>query len=198
MTIESARNLLTRLRRALARRFMGGVEYARFLGVRVGTGCRVLTRTFGSEPFLITIGNDVTISNDVRFVTHDGATWLIRDEAGRRFSYAPIVIGNSVFVGAGSTLMPGISIGDNVIVGAASVVTKSIPSGVVVAGNPARVIARYRDFADRHLTSSATARDLDCLASYEARVMSAIVQHPRPCMVNPFNKAAHEADNAQS
>lgn len=53
---------------------------------------------------------------------------------------APVVIGNSVWIGGGAIIMPGITIGDNVVIGAGSVVTKDIPSNVIAYGNPCRVI----------------------------------------------------------
>ncbi|MBD5170611.1 MAG: sugar O-acetyltransferase [Bacteroidales bacterium] len=52
----------------------------------------------------------------------------------------PITIGNNVWIGGSVTICPGVTIGDNVVIGAGSTVTKDIPSNVVVAGNPARVI----------------------------------------------------------
>lgn len=52
----------------------------------------------------------------------------------------PIHIGNDVWIGADVTINPGVSIGDNVVIGSGSVVVKDIPSGVVAAGNPCRVI----------------------------------------------------------
>ena len=49
-------------------------------------------------------------------------------------------IGKKCFIGANAIIMPGINIGDSVIVGAGSVVTKNVPSGCIVAGNPAKVL----------------------------------------------------------
>lgn len=121
----------------------GGVAYARSVGVTVGNNCRIMTKRFGNEPFLIEIGNNVTITSNVILLTHDGSTWLFRDEKGRRYTYKRVKIGNNVFIGVNSIIMPGIIIEDNVIVGAGSVVTKSIPQGCIVAGNPARVISRF-------------------------------------------------------
>lgn len=125
---------------------MPPVAYARWLGVTVGHDCRLLTHDFGGEPFLVRIGDNVTISNDVLFLTHDGASWLIRDELGRRQHVSGITIGDWVFVGARSILMPGVTIGNHCIVGAGSVVTKSVPDGWVVAGNPARKISDYETY----------------------------------------------------
>lgn len=52
----------------------------------------------------------------------------------------PVHIGNNVWIGAGSVLLPGVSIGDNTVIGAGSIVTKDIPANVVAVGNPCRVL----------------------------------------------------------
>ena len=52
----------------------------------------------------------------------------------------PIHIGNNVWLGAGVTVLPGITVGDNAIIGAGSVVTKDVPANAIVAGNPAHLI----------------------------------------------------------
>ena len=54
--------------------------------------------------------------------------------------YGKIIIGNNCFIGARSTILPGVTIGDNTIIGAGSVVTKDIPSNVVAVGNPCKII----------------------------------------------------------
>lgn len=128
----------------------GFVPYARKVGVKVGDGCRIYILSWGSEPFLVTIGSRVTVSSKVRFITHDGSTWLIRDEAGRRYQkYRPIVVGDDVFIGSGSIIMPGVTIGSQVIVGAGSVVTKNVPDGAVVAGNPAKYIRSFSSLREK-------------------------------------------------
>ena len=53
-----------------------------------------------------------------------------------------MTIGDSVWIGGNATILPGVTIGDNVVIGAGSVVTRNIPSGVVVGGNPARIIKK--------------------------------------------------------
>lgn len=124
------------------------ILWARYLGVKVGQDCRIYITNFGSEPFLIEIGDKVTITSGVRLLTHDGATWLVNDEKGRRFSYKKIKIGNNVFIGVDSIIMPGVVIEDKCIVGAGSVVTKSIPEGSIVAGNPAKIIGLFSTYYD--------------------------------------------------
>jgi acetyltransferase-like isoleucine patch superfamily enzyme len=131
----------------------GKEAYARAVGVRIGQGCRILIHDFGSEPFLVTIGDRVTVTTRVMFLTHDGSTWLMRDSRGRRQRYGAITVGSDVFIGAGAILMPGVTVGDRCVIGAGSVVTKSLPAGSVVAGNPARWITSYDAFIDDGLAS---------------------------------------------
>lgn len=63
---------------------------------------------------------------------------------------APIVIGDRVFIGAGSIVLPGVHIGNDCIIGAGSVVVTDIPDGTVYAGNPARKICETSDFLAKH------------------------------------------------
>lgn len=142
------------LRRILDKLLMqkNPVTYARKKGVTVGQGCKLITPThYGSEPWLITIGDHVELSSNVVFLTHDGATWVMRDLAPeeRVIKYGKIVIGNNCFIGRGTTILPGVEIGDNCIVGACSVVTKSIPANSVYAGNPAHFICSVEDYVKK-------------------------------------------------
>lgn len=57
----------------------------------------------------------------------------------------PVHIGNNVWIGAGSVLLPGVSIGDNTVIGAGSIVTRDIPANVVAVGNPCRVLREIGD-----------------------------------------------------
>lgn len=163
----------------LLRRLLGHERYGRRIGVNIGRDCRILSSNFGTEPFLISIGDRVTVSFNVTFLTHDGASWLIRDERGRRYVYRRVKVGNDCFIGAGAILMPGVEIGDNAIVAAGAVVTKSVPEGSIVAGVPARLIGHYVDFRDRVLTMPSNA-DLAHIADFRERVLAAIDETPRP------------------
>src|ERR1017187_9735184 len=129
----------------------GSSYVARAQGVKLGEGCRIYISYFGTEPWLISIGDRVTITSGVQFITHDGATWLLRDGKGRRYRYSPIRIGSDVFIGANSIILPGVRIGNRVIVGAGSVVNRSIPDNCVVAGVPAKFIRTFDEFERRGL-----------------------------------------------
>lgn len=165
----------------LKRRLLGHERYGRSRGVTIGRDCRILSSNFGTEPFLITIGDRVTVSFDVIFLTHDGSSWLMRDEKGRRYIYRPLKIGSDCFIGAGSILMPGIEIGDRVIVAAGAVVTKSVPDGSIVAGVPARIIGDYETFKERVMAMPSDA-DLAPVPDFRDRVMAALDPTPRPLL----------------
>lgn len=149
---------------------LDGVSYARKSGVKVGNECRILTNKFGSEPWLISIGNKVTITNGVTFLTHDGAAWLINDEKGRRYSFRKILIGSNVFVGVNTIIMPGVIIEDNVIVAAGSVVTKSISSGKIVGGNPAKIIGDFDEYRKKSLANFVSDSEMNYNIPYVDRV----------------------------
>ncbi len=89
----------------------------------------------------VTIGNNVFIGPNVSIYT--ACHPLEEDERNLGVEWAePVTIGNSVWLGGGVTIVPGVTIGNNVVVGAGAVVTRDVPSNVVVAGNPARIIKR--------------------------------------------------------
>lgn len=100
--------------------------------------------------FLIEIGKNVTFSIRVTVMAHDASTKKILGytKIGR------VTVGNNVFVGANTTILPGVKIGDNVIIGAGSVVTRSIPDNVVAAGNPAKVICSLEDYKAKWTTEN--------------------------------------------
>ena len=150
----------------------GGARAARYLGATVGEHCRILSLEMGSEPWLITIGDRVTVSGGVQFLTHDGTGWLYNDDSGRRYRYARVEVGSDVFIGNRSIIMPGVKIEDKCVVGAGSVVTRSVESGSVVAGNPARKVTSYEELMDR-IASWPSSRDLQGLEP-RARVGRAI------------------------
>jgi acetyltransferase-like isoleucine patch superfamily enzyme len=158
----------------------GALGYAKYLGVEIGHDCRIYITTWGSEPFLITIGDRVTITDDVKILTHNGSTWLIKDEKGRRYDYNPVKIGNDVFVGTGSIIMPGVIIGNEVIIAAGSVVTKSVPDGCIVGGNPATIIGDYASYKTKALTQFPADLDRVKSRSYKETILTELNNTPKP------------------
>lgn len=128
-------------------------EYARIRLIPVGSAGRRVRLTgrvdFGTEPYLVHIGSDVTIADGVAFVTHDGAVALARDELPKLNLFGKITIGNRVFIGIRTIVLPGVTIGDDTIIGAGSVVTKSIPPGSVAVGSPCRPVGSTTDYLER-------------------------------------------------
>jgi maltose O-acetyltransferase len=95
--------------------------------------------------WLVEIGDDVTITNST-ILAHDASTKLHfgKSKVGK------VKIGNRVFIGYGSIVLCNVRIGDDVIVAAGTVVTKDIPSGSIVAGNPAKVIGKTSEYLEKH------------------------------------------------
>ncbi len=127
------------------------VGYARRIGVRLGRRCRILgmdPATFGSEPYLVRLGDHVTVTSGVRFITHDGGVWIFRDQEPDIDVFGPIVVGNNVFIGIGAIIMPGVTIGDDCVVAAGAVVTRDVPSGMVAGGVPAKIIKPIGEYRE--------------------------------------------------
>ena len=99
-----------------------------------------------SHCWLITIGDNVTFAPGVRILAHDASMHYALGYT----KIAPVTIGDNVFIGADSVVLPGTTIGADSIVGAGSVVTKDVPAGMVYAGNPAREICTVQEFLAKH------------------------------------------------
>lgn len=87
----------------------------------------------------ITIGDHVFLAPHVCIFTAAHPIDAGVRDSGLEYG-KPIAIGSSVWIGGNTVINPGVTIGDNVVIGSGSVVTKDIPSGVVAAGNPCRVL----------------------------------------------------------
>lgn len=125
------------------------IGYARGLGVQMGENVRfygMRPGMFSTEPWLISIGNNVYITNGCQFITHDGGTLILRREVPDLELTAPIVVGDDVYIGLNTLILPGAHIGNRVIIGAGSVVRGHIPDDSVAAGVPARVIKSLEDY----------------------------------------------------
>lgn len=122
-------------------------------GLTIGKDFSINSRIdFGSEPYLITIGDHVRITAGVRFITHDGGNWILRNGNLKDIDViGPIKIGNNVHIGINAIIMPNVTIGDNVVIGCGTVVTKDVPSNSIVAGVPARVIESVDEYKEKVL-----------------------------------------------
>lgn len=124
-------------------------NYFRKSGMLIGSNCTICCNIMTTEPYLIKIGDNVTIAGNVSFITHDNSISKIIPEKSDLFGY--IKIGNNCFIGANSTIMYGISLANNIIVASGSVVTKSFnEERVVIGGNPARIIGSWDSLFDRY------------------------------------------------
>lgn len=98
-----------------------------------------------SHCWLIEIGDNVTLAPRVHILCHDASTkqFIGYTKVGR------VTIGNNVFIGAESVVLPGVTIGDNVIIGANSTVTHDIPSNSVYVGTPARMLCTIGEYIEK-------------------------------------------------
>lgn len=140
--------------------FWSAEKEGRYLGVKIGKNCAIATRNFGSEPYLIAIGNYVQITNDVKFFAHGGG-WVFRKNFPNFDTFGKIVIKDNVYIGNNALIMPGVTIGNNVVVAAGAVVTKSIEDGKIVGGNPARIIGNVEDLEKRLLPFNVNTKGLN-------------------------------------
>lgn len=149
--MKTLRALVSRFKRAYRLRGYNRFTIAalfREQGAQIGEGCSIIPTSLGSEPYLVKIGNHVTIASGVKFMTHDGGVWVFRHECSDLQVFGPIVIEDNCVIGQNAILFPNIKIGPNAIVGAGSVVISDVPPDTIVMGIPARPfgsVAKYRE-----------------------------------------------------
>ena len=104
----------------------------------------------GTRPWMIEIGNNVSITEGVTILTH-GYDWSVfkgmyGDVLG---SAGRVKIGDNVFIGMNSTILKGVTIGNNVVIGANSLINKDVPDNCVVVGNPQRVVCDIDSYLEK-------------------------------------------------
>lgn len=118
-----------------------------------GKNVKLYTNNFGTEPYLIYIGDNVVCASHVHFVNHDVSCFNIA-----RFLELPdyyldkvgsIILHDNCFVGTNTHLMPNCSVGKNSIIAAGSVVTKNVPDNEVWGGVPAKFIMTTKQYAEK-------------------------------------------------
>lgn len=125
--------MFTKLKMLYWRFIKSPIEQARHLGVNIGKGCHISCRDWDSEPYLITIGNNVQIARYVHFYTHGGG------HVARRYDptfdcFGKIVIKDNVYIGSSCHIMPGVTIGEGSLIAAGSIVCKSVPDNELWGG----------------------------------------------------------------
>ena len=120
-------------------------------GMEIGKGVHIFSNIISSEPYLIFIGDNSTISTGVSLLTHDASVGAVGDRSEFSDICGAIRIGKHCFIGNNSIILYGVTIPDRTIVAAGSVVTKSILSeGMIVGGNPAKVIGTVDDYIEKN------------------------------------------------
>ena len=125
-------------------------EGFRKVGMQIGQNVNICTNIKTSEPFLISIDDNTTVSFDAKIITHDAAmTKVSKGEFTDIFG--AVRIGKNCFIGAGSIILCGVEICDNVVVAAGSIVTHSIQEeSIIVAGNPAKKIGTWDAYYNKY------------------------------------------------
>lgn len=165
------------------------IKHLRNIGVKIGDDCTFFApmKTLVDEqyPWMITIGDNVQITEGVKILTHD-YSWSVlktlkpKKSAGEGYEPGPhhegvvlgasghVIIGNNVFIGMNAIVLRDVVIGDDVVIGAGAVVSKDCPSGGVYAGNPAHRVADIGSFYEKRLSCQlAEAKEL--ARAYEER-----------------------------
>jgi len=114
-------------------------------GAKVGRRVKISSHTFICEGVELEdhvfVGHGVTFIND-RYPRAVNASGEL--QAARDWTPVPTIVRRGASIGSGSTILCGVQIGEGAIVGAGSVVTRDVPPGVIVAGNPARVLRQIQ------------------------------------------------------
>lgn len=122
-------------------------EYFKKKGVKIGKNTVIYGSDylmFSTEPWLVTIGENCSITEGVKFLTHDGGTLVTKnlDKSIEDFVICGnIQIGNNTYIGIRTIILPGVVIGSNCIIGCGSIVTKDIPDNSVACGVPCKVVS---------------------------------------------------------
>lgn len=106
--------------------------------LRVGTGVFVNHGCTLNDIGGIEIGDDTMLGPNVSLLSSGHPTPVAARRTG--ITVAPITIGRDVWIGAGATVLGGVTVGDGAVVAAAAVLTRDVPPATLVAGNPARVV----------------------------------------------------------
>ena len=116
-------------------------KYRRIWKIRIGKNTYISPKAYidHHKSYSVEIGDNCYITRDCIILDHTQEKQGGPLKLWGEIEYGKVKIGNNVFIGVKSVIMPGVTIGDNVIIGAMSLVTKNIPSNVIAFGQPAKV-----------------------------------------------------------
>ena len=108
-------------------------------------------RIIPADPKFVKFHNNVTVTSNVTFVTHDVFHEGLNRLGKGNFNYLckEIEVFDNVFIGCNTTILPGVKIGPNAVIAAGSVVTKDVKPNNVVAGNPAKLIETFDEYLEK-------------------------------------------------
>ena len=135
--------------------------YLRKKGIKLGKNIEIGKNVnFGSEPYLIELKDNVRVSSNVNFITHDGGLWTLRkmkllEDADY---FGKIIVEENVNIGMNVAIMPGVKIGKNSVIGFGAVVTKDVDEGTVVAGVPAKKIETIEEYYEKKKNNAISSR----------------------------------------
>lgn len=133
------------------------IEICKARGMKVGKDVIFIEApAFGSEPYLIEIGDRTKITAGCTFINHDGAMYVIRsmEKYADARNFGRIKIGSNCFVGNNCIFLPGSQMGNNCILGAGSVLNSTMPDNSVFAGTPAKYICTLEEYGDKALQNN--------------------------------------------
>lgn len=118
-------------------------------GLKLGKNITIEPTVFLDHgyPYLISIGDNCSLAQNVRVLAHDATTFKFLEGNGR---VAKVEIKENVFIGENTIVLPGATIGPNVLIAAGSIVNKDIPPNSCVAGAPCRFYKKFDEFMKDH------------------------------------------------
>ena len=150
------------------------IEKLKKRGLKMGNNVTLMGECIidPSHCWHIEIGDDVIIAPRVHILAHDAGTKLFLGHT----RVANVIIGNKVFIGAGTIILPGVTIGNNVVIGAGSIVSKDIPDNSVAVGSPVKVVSTLEDFLNKQKQKMSPQNTFDALYTLRNKDFSEIMK----------------------
>lgn len=132
-----------------------------------GKGGLFCTTKIGTEPYLISIGDETVIASDVMFINHDMAVTVVSRylKQGECIGLGEIRVGSYCFIGAGAMILPGVTIGDGIVIGAGSLVKADITEPGVYVGIGPRKVSELEPYLE-HAVNDGEARHRALVEAY--------------------------------